>query len=719
MAQVTRSEAWRPWPPGPPTTLTGPPQTLRAPCPPSTVRPRPPPPPGTVRPAPSRTIVSKTRASNPRQAGTTTMKWYAGREKHPSAGYTFDAQNLSEEERLEKQLQLEAECNGVESGGYVAAEALNEHPSALPGFDRRLWSADPFYAWRTQEELCDESVTPVPHLQRDNCRPGHQEAAQPSPDMIARPKELTQVQEPDSWLHWFQARKQPPPAPPQPRPSAPLPSSASMAPRWDKEKAPDCGKLATAMEPAQTPLLPEPSPAELRERLEPELVAAGLSWDEVDEHLWSELRSVGELRRAAAYPHTFPRRLAALCAPLGRRMAAAEVRSFLEPELAKHCISWQDFVGGAQPPLDDISPADLEGCPRQPHVLARRVAAALRPHEPVEAPQPSLSLADPQEAHYVASSLPPTEPAPLLDVGERDIDRQGPQELPDKAPANRSSSKEALPSEEAQRSKKEKRREKKDKKDKKGKGAILVLIELTGGIPYSRSSPCIVAAHSSSLGVLVKDFSHLDRIDLIGGNGRWRQIRAEEEFARRAVEEEKRLRAQQEEEEKRRQRKLALQAKRRRLQEEEERRRKEERERQHQETVRIEELKRIEEERERHRKEQEEKDWLARQPKPCQVCSGTGKCIQCVGIGHNPVLYLAANVNGKNTKGDYGRRLQGCDGCFGFKQNMMADLKKGTGRCPSCDGWGKIRPDIDLTSPTGRTKRNSVCAAPTGFFSVG
>ncbi|CAE7436943.1 unnamed protein product [Symbiodinium necroappetens] len=506
-----------------------------------------------------------------------------------------------------------------------------------------------------------------------------------------------------------------------------------MAPRWDKEK------VAMPVPPApvaQTPLLPEPSPAELRERLEPELVAAGLSWDEVDEHLWSELRSVGELRRAAAYPHTFPRRLAALCAPLGRRMAAAEVRSFLEPELAKHSISWEDFVGGAQPPLDDISPADLEGCPRQPDVLARRVAAALRPHEPAEAPQPSLSLVDPQEAPYVASSLPPAEPAPVLDIGERDVDRQGPQDLPDKAPANRISSKEGLPSEEAQRSKKDKRRDKKDKKDKKGKGedGCPGSGEMPLGLKYntlSRSSPCIVAAHNLRDWSLNRrrlvpeqtasspDFSHLDRIDLIGGNGRWRQIRAEEEFARRAVEEEKRLRAQQEEEEKRRQRKLALQAKRRRLQEEEERRRKEERERQHQETVRIEELKRIEEERERHRKEQEEKDWLARQPKPCQVCSGTGKCIQCVGIGHNPVLYLAANVNGKNTKGDYGRRLQGCDGCFGFKQNMMADLKKGTGRCPSCDGWGKIRPDIDLTSPTGRTKRNSVCAAPTGFFSIG
>lgn len=57
---------------------------------------------------------------------------------------------------------------------------------------------------------------------------------------------------------------------------------------------------------------------------------------------------------------------------------------------------------------------------------------------------------------------------------------------------------------------------------------------------------------------------------------------------------------------------------------------------------------------------------------------------------------------------------RGCDGCYGFKQNLLADLKKGTGRCPNCDGWGKIRPDIDLTSPGGRTKRNSISQAPTG-----
>ncbi|CAK9076094.1 Reticulocyte-binding protein 2 homolog a [Durusdinium trenchii] len=252
------------------------------------------------------------------------------------------------------------------------------------------------------------------------------------------------------------------------------------------------------------------------------------------------------------------------------------------------------------------------------------------------------------------------------------------------------------------------------------------------GLEYptlSRSSPCIVAAHNLRQYSLDRkrislehtssapDFSHLDRIDLIGGNGRWRQKRAEEEFARRAVAEEKRLREQQEAEEKRRQRKLEVKARKRRQHEEEERRREEERERQHLEQVRFEELQKIEQEKERLRKETEEKEFRARQPKPCEVCTASGKCIGCLGSGINSTLFLAAMVNRYSSKDYYGRRPQGCDGCYGFKQNMMATLKKGTGRCPNCDGWGRIRPDIDLTSPGGRTKRNSISAAPTGFFS--
>ena len=264
-----------------------------------------------------------------------------------------------------------------------------------------------------------------------------------------------------------------------------------------------------------------------------------------------------------------------------------------------------------------------------------------------------------------------------------------------------------------------------------GGGVVLGAMPLGLEYPmHSRSSPCIVAAHNLRQYSLDRhrivlerkgsapDFSHLDRIDLIGGNGRWRQKRAEDEFARRAIEEEKRLREQQEAEEKRRQRKLEIKARKRRQQEEEERRREEERERQRLEEIRFEELKQIEQEKKRIEKEREEKDREARQPKTCPVCNGTGKCIVCLGSGINSTLFLAAFIDRANGYKGYGRVAQGCDNCYGFKQNVMAELKRGTGRCPNCDGWGKIRPDIDLTSPGGRTKRNSISQAATGFFSV-
>lgn len=248
-----------------------------------------------------------------------------------------------------------------------------------------------------------------------------------------------------------------------------------------------------------------------------------------------------------------------------------------------------------------------------------------------------------------------------------------------------------------------------------------------GGL--ARSSPTLSAAYSLRDFSLTRkridmekvesapDFSHLDRIDLIGGNGRWRQRRAEDEFSRRAVVEEQRRREQEEYEEKKRQRKLALQAKKRRQQEEEERRRQEERERQHQEQLRIEEERRQAEEQERLRKEREERDWQARQPKMCETCQGGGKCPVCAGSGFAMAVYLSSHTDAQSTKGAYGRRQQGCDACYGFKQNMCAELKRGTGKCASCDGYGLIAAIVDHLSPAGRTRKSSGSGPSNlGFF---
>jgi len=209
---------------------------------------------------------------------------------------------------------------------------------------------------------------------------------------------------------------------------------------------------------------------------------------------------------------------------------------------------------------------------------------------------------------------------------------------------------------------------------------------------------------------------YLDKIDLIGGNGGWRQRRAEEEFAHRAVEEEHRLREQQELEERRRRRKAEFQAKKRRQREDEELRRAEERERTREEQLEREEARRQAEEQQRVRRELEEAEWLARQPKTCQNCAGSGKCPSCLGSGQISAVFLSPFVQGKETKGNYGRIHQGCDICYGFKQGLMADLKRGTGRCNECDGWGKIAPDIEISPAGARTRKTSNAQTPHSFF---
>ena len=52
-------------------------------------------------------------------------------------------------------------------------------------------------------------------------------------------------------------------------------------------------------------------------------------------------------------------------------------------------------------------------------------------------------------------------------------------------------------------------------------------------------------------------------------------------------------------------------------------------------------------------------------------------------------------VSDVRTSMDHGRVNQGCDKCGGFSHNMLGDLKKGTGKCPPCQGLGKIWPVID------------------------
>lgn len=183
----------------------------------------------------------------------------------------------------------------------------------------------------------------------------------------------------------------------------------------------------------------------------------------------------------------------------------------------------------------------------------------------------------------------------------------------------------------------------------------------------------------------------LEEIDRMGGNGAWRQKLAHEDFERKKIEEAERARLQKIADEEKRMRKEKLQAKRRKQMEEEEAQRRAEREKEQREREEREDAKRKQEEQERREREAAEKDWHARQPKTCKTCQGSGICQGCEGKGHIFAMFL---VPQSSPGFEGGRVQQGCDACGGYRQNLYADMQKGSGKCAPCSGVGKIKPVV-------------------------
>ena len=75
---------------------------------------------------------------------------------------------------VERQLELEYECDGTETDKtrHACREAGVGHPSRLPEFNRREWSADPFYGWRTQERSAVVDV-PAEEIERARWEAAH------------------------------------------------------------------------------------------------------------------------------------------------------------------------------------------------------------------------------------------------------------------------------------------------------------------------------------------------------------------------------------------------------------------------------------------------------------------------------------------------------------------------------------------------------------------
>eukprot|EP00929_Paragymnodinium_shiwhaense_P050607 TRINITY_DN25490_c0_g1_i1.p1 TRINITY_DN25490_c0_g1~~TRINITY_DN25490_c0_g1_i1.p1 ORF type:complete len:313 (+),score=80.28 TRINITY_DN25490_c0_g1_i1:98-1036(+) len=183
-------------------------------------------------------------------------------------------------------------------------------------------------------------------------------------------------------------------------------------------------------------------------------------------------------------------------------------------------------------------------------------------------------------------------------------------------------------------------------------------------------------------------------IDLIGGNGAWRQRKAQVEFERRAAEEKERKRLEKLRDEERRKRKEMVEARRRQHMQEEERRRKEEAERQRRDSEEKERKRIQEEERRNEAKRLAEEEWRRRQPKMCKVCMGCTKCQTCRGTGSSYATFLVTKVD-TTTPVNYGKIPQGCEDCGGYRHNILGALKLGNGACPNCNGAGSIVPKID------------------------
>lgn len=234
------------------------------------------------------------------------------------------------------------------------------------------------------------------------------------------------------------------------------------------------------------------------------------------------------------------------------------------------------------------------------------------------------------------------------------------------------------------------------------------------GMPMSKSSPSLAASfslrdfcQSRHRLPMEKSSSHadivLEEIDRLGGNGRWRQRKADEFFKKRQLEELERLRQQRAMEEDRRRRRQEFEAKKKRQQQEEEQKRQAERDRQRREHEEREEKVRREQERERQRREEEEREWLARQPRTCEACGGSGVCVGCGGKGQLFSLFLVTQVE-KGAHMEFGRQPQGCEECGGCKQNIMGELVAGSGQCSSCNGRGKVWPKAAFESKASRAR---------------
>lgn len=220
---------------------------------------------------------------------------------------------------------------------------------------------------------------------------------------------------------------------------------------------------------------------------------------------------------------------------------------------------------------------------------------------------------------------------------------------------------------------------------------------------HSRGKIPAVVQRPSSAAEWAKKRAEFGQIDLIGGNGRWRQRLAEQVFERARAEDEDEQQRLQELAARRMRRASERAEAQRKYQEEEDQKWRDEQERKRKEREEKEEERLEMEAKDLARKKKQREEWEKRQPKPCQTCNATGICPVCNGVGGMFSTFLVSQVSEQKSN-DYGRTMEGCTSCGGCKQGIRGDLHKGSGECAACGGKGKIWPEIAFHSRIAKYK---------------
>ena len=182
-------------------------------------------------------------------------------------------------------------------------------------------------------------------------------------------------------------------------------------------------------------------------------------------------------------------------------------------------------------------------------------------------------------------------------------------------------------------------------------------------------------------------------VTLHGGNGRWQQVRAQQDWAQMLLENEEAVVIRRQEAEKQRLRRAEA-ARQRAAEEEELSRRVEEAEADKKRRKEEEHRLQLQREEEARRARLEEERLLeSMKPRKCPKCNGTGRCSNCQGEGSVDVLFLAPYVGTRHIPIPQGRHPRGCRHCGGFGDGSVpGTFGPGTGRCDVCHGERFIQP---------------------------